>query len=108
MSVFDQRGQNVNSQINISIDLSSKSSVDDLANLMKQLKQQAPDMPLPIESKAELQAEIATVESQLSSPNPKPTIIQESMKTIRSILEGMAGNAAYAGLLLLLSKVTSG
>jgi hypothetical protein len=42
----------------------------------------------------ELISEIDTLKSQIKSPKPKSIIVTESLKTIRSILEGVAGNAA--------------
>jgi hypothetical protein len=41
----------------------------------------------------ELVSEIDTLKSQIKSPKPKNIIVTESLKTIRSILEGVAGNA---------------
>jgi hypothetical protein len=42
----------------------------------------------------ELVSEIDTLKSQIKSPKPKSIIVTESLRTIRSILEGVAGNAA--------------
>ena len=42
----------------------------------------------------ELVSEIDTLKSQAKSPKPKNIIVTESLKTIRSVLEGVAGNAA--------------
>jgi hypothetical protein len=44
------------------------------------------------EEKAEIQAEIATVNAQLESPKPKKLTITQGLQTIRSILEGCAGS----------------
>lgn len=43
---------------------------------------------------SELLSEIATLEAQSNSPRPKVSIIGETLVTIRSILEGVAGNIA--------------
>jgi len=40
----------------------------------------------------ELVCEIDTVKSQIKSPKPKNIVVIESLKSIRSILEGVAGN----------------
>jgi hypothetical protein len=41
----------------------------------------------------ELNAEVATIESQIQSPKPKETIIQEGLKPIKSMLENAVGGA---------------
>lgn len=94
MSAFDQRNQHANTQFNFNS--SDKTSNEVVSLLMRQIKDLLPEMPLQSEEKAELTAEIQTVEVQLASPKPKPKILQESLQTIRSILEGVAGNAAYS------------
>jgi hypothetical protein len=54
---------------------------------------------LAAESADELRAELQTLEAQAESPRPKAPIISECLKSVRSILEGAAGNAAAAGVL---------
>ena len=41
----------------------------------------------------EINAEISTLHSQIKSPKPKNVIITECLKTIRSLIEGVASNA---------------
>ena len=53
----------------------------------------------------EINAELNTLDSQASSPNPKPSIISESLSSIRRILEG-AGGAIAAQLLISLSSIS--
>ena len=53
----------------------------------------------------EVNAELNTLDSQASSPNPKPSIIRESLSSIRRILEG-AGGAIAAQLLISLSSIS--
>ncbi len=60
--------------------------------LIEQLKGQLSAMSQVPEQKAELQAEITTIESQINSPKPKEGIIRETLQSIRRILEGGAGN----------------
>lgn len=107
MPVFDQREQTVHIQYNLNFDSSNKESVETLVTLLAQLKSTLPEMPLDTDAKAELMAEVQTVETQLASPKPKSRILQESLQTIRSILEGIVGNAAYAGLLLGINRLLS-
>jgi len=67
-----------------------------------------PETALSPETRAEVEAEIRTVEAQVSSPRPKRAIIHESLRTIRAVLEGAAGNAAYAQLLAMIDRVLAG
>lgn len=46
---------------------------------------------------AELTAELATVEAQVSSSRPKRSILHESLSSIRAILESAAGSGAAIG-----------
>jgi len=60
--------------------------------LLEQIKEQLVNMNNQPEQKAEFQADIYTIESQINSPKPKEGIIRESLDSIRRILEGGAGN----------------
>jgi hypothetical protein len=60
--------------------------------LMQEIKQQLSKLDLPKEHQAEAEADIKTVETQLNSPNPKPVIIKESLMSLKTILENVAGN----------------
>jgi len=57
--------------------------------------------------KLELESEIATVQAQVSSPNPKNSILKESLSSIKTILEG-AGGSAVGQLLIEAGKVLFG
>ena len=46
-----------------------------------------------------LLADLATIQSQASSPKPKTAIIRESLKSVRTILEGASASALASGLL---------
>ena len=61
-----------------------------LADLQSKVK----ELKLTLDAQAELQAEVATVRSQLGSPKPKGTIIKEGLRSVKRILEGAAGSAA--------------
>lgn len=69
-----------------------------------QMKKDIEKLNLPEYSYKEAMAEINTVASQVSSPKPKNTIIQECLKTLRIILEGAAGSIVATGLLNQLDK----
>ncbi|HEU0298777.1 MAG TPA: hypothetical protein VFR37_04965 [Longimicrobium sp.] len=73
-----------------------------LEDLLAQLGRLLPEMPLQPAARDEIQAEIRTARAQLGSSRPKSTIIRESLRTIRGLLQGVAGNAAYAQLVVTL------
>lgn len=68
-------------------------------SLIHELKSALPQLNLRPEDKEEFEAEVKVAEAQLISPRPKIKMIQESLKTLRSLLEGVAGNVLAAGLL---------
>jgi hypothetical protein len=88
-SPIQQGVQNSTQTISYSIDVLQKAE-----EFVELLKRVLPDLPLSGEDKAETQAEIATIESQLSSPRPKPTIIKASVTTIVEILKSIPANVA--------------
>lgn len=55
-------------------------------------------LDLKQDDKAELEAEVETIKSQLGSPRPKAGIIHEGLKSIRTILESCVGSATGAQL----------
>jgi hypothetical protein len=78
--------------------------VSKLGDLVTTLKTNFEALPLESDKKAELNAEIQTLESQAGSPKPKIGIIRESLATVRNIVEGIAGNLAAAAILNHLPK----
>ena len=52
------------------------------------------------EDRAEMAAEVETLESQRRSPRPKRVIVREALRSIRSIVEQAAGGAIGGGLVL--------
>lgn len=79
-----------------------------LEEVLARLATLLPELRLPPNTRAEVEAEIRTVEAQVGSPRPKRAIIHESMRTIRAVLEGAAGNAACAPLLGMIDRVMAG
>lgn len=53
----------------------------------------------------ELASELNTLEAQAISPKPKTGILYESLKSIRTILEGAAGSMAAEGLITVLKNL---
>jgi len=63
-----------------------------------EVKNALPQLNLPEEKSREILAEIATAQAQIDSPKPKKTILKEVLQTMRSLIEGVAGNVISAGL----------
>ena len=56
---------------------------------------------------AEAEAELQTLKAQLQSSKPKSSIIRESLKTLRNLVEGVASNAVAAGILPLFAPLAA-
>jgi AbiTii len=65
-----------------------------------------PQLQLSPDHEAEVKAELATIEAQVGSPKPKRGVITESLRSLRTVLEGAAGGAA-GQLLVDLGKALS-
>jgi len=63
-----------------------------VASLLASLQEVTTDSRLSDQGRAELVAEVATVNAQLESPKPKSSIIVECLRSARTILEGAAAN----------------
>lgn len=83
-----QQGTIGSSQV---ITLSSEDLLS-LQQLVKELLEKLPELDLSDSARREMEAEAKTINSQVSSPNPKQSIIKESISSIKTILEGAAGN----------------
>lgn len=81
---------------------SSLSSIADFLNLLSNARD---ELELQASASAELDAEIATLETQLASPRPKQPIINEALRSVRNILEGVAGSSIASGLLATLAAL---
>jgi len=71
----------------------------ELKEVIQSLKESIDQFGIDQQQKSELQADIQTIEAQISSSKPKATIITECLSSIKRILEGAAGGALASGLL---------
>lgn len=76
----------------------------DFSEFIQQLKSVIFELGLNQQDAAELEAEVLTIEHQVASPKPKQLIITESLKSVRSILEGITGSVLATGLLAQLAS----
>lgn len=63
-----------------------------LQRLLQQIKDILETVQLSPNAKDEASADVSTIEVQLSRPQPKASIITESLRSLRSILESAAGS----------------
>lgn len=54
---------------------------------IEELKKHIARLKLEPEEKSNLEAEVRTIEAQIGSPKPKPSILDESLASMRTILE---------------------
>ena len=84
----------------------NSSSKNEIQALLSQLKSQLSELKLTLDAEADLETDVATIEIQLNSPRPKTGIINESLGSIRNILEGAAGGVAAQQLMVLLASLS--
>jgi hypothetical protein len=83
-----QQGTNQSSQILTS----SANDFEAIRKFVFDLNDQLVKLKLDAETQAEAESDITTIESQIKSPHPKSTIINECLTSLRTILEGAAGS----------------
>ena len=71
-----------------------------IQSLKESIDQLNIDQHIDQQQMSKLQADIQTIEEQISSSKPKATIITGHLDSIKRILEGAAGNAIASGLLI--------
>jgi hypothetical protein len=79
--------------------------IEQIKNLVTALESTVDALGLDDNGKQELKSDIATLEAQSASSNPKNSIIGESISSIRTILEGAAGNLVASGMLSQIGKL---
>lgn len=73
--------------------------IDKLRYFVQIIKESIGNLDTSEQNKSELGADIDTIQTQILSPKPKTSIIHECLRSIRNILEGIAGNVLAARLL---------
>ena len=96
-----QQGSNYSSQT-INFDTDKTNDIKIILTEIEKIKEQIILESLVFD---ELISEMNTVNSQVNSPKPKNLILNESLKTIQSILEGVAGNAFTPMIIEMIDKI---
>jgi len=76
-----------------------------VAEFVGGLKTMLPQLGLTRDDEAVAQSDIATIDTQLSSPRPNEGIIRESLRSIRNIAEGTVGSMAASGIIAGIAKL---
>ena len=99
-TVFNVRDSNVihsspGASITEHIDFSS----GEFRRLIEAVKELASSQHLSEPNRSQIATDIGTVELQVNSPRPNPTIIRACMQSIRTVLENAVGALAASGIL---------
>ncbi|EET80300.1 hypothetical protein CSHOW_0317 [Campylobacter showae] len=95
-----QQNSNYSSQtINNSLDIDKIVKVLELINTHKK------DILVSLDNPKNFEKELDVVNDEVKKANPSKEVISQSFKTIRNILEGIAGNLIVAGILYFWPKV---
>lgn len=87
-----------------SMDISSE-SLQALSKFIDLLASKVTELNLSSESLLQIQSDIDMLRTQLTSPKPKTTVIQEGLRSVRNILEGLTGSLIASGLLYQLGSL---
>lgn len=74
--------------------------------VIDELKLRVNDAKLQEDDRGQVESDISCVESQLKAPRPNPEIIRESLRSLRSVLEGIASSAAFQGIVTAIGALT--
>ncbi len=81
-----------------SLTVVNQSGLQELETFLQSLKQSVDQLELDEDQRAELEADIQTVEAQIASPKPKQEVVRPGLESIRRILEGSASAAVASPL----------
>ena len=87
---------------NVTINFKAKES--ELRTALNRIQNSIDELKLTPAAHNQLSVDIGTIEVQLSSPNPKSSIITECLQSVRTILENAAGSLIASGLAVEVGK----
>jgi len=80
---------------------------NDIHDFIEMLKVKIPELNLDEDDKLEIEADMASVQSQLMSSRPKKNILNECIRSIQRVLEGAAGSVVAQQLIPLIAPLLS-
>lgn len=69
-----------------------------VARLVEEIQNRLQEAQLDSEDEAQLMSDLDCIATQLNAPKPNSSIIKESLRSARSILEGVASSALFQGI----------
>lgn len=79
--------------------------VEDLRKLISMIKDSSQRISFDKTNQQNLSSDLATIEAQLSSSQPKKNVIIECLKSIKTVFEGVASNIIAQGILTQLGVI---
>ena len=79
--------------------------ISNLRELLPELKEKLQDLELSEEDKQVAESDFQVLEQQVNSPRPKSTVIAECLKSLRTIVEGCAGDLSAAFIIQSISTL---
>lgn len=85
--------------------ISTQIDIGGVQSFVDELRPHMAELQLTAELQRQMLAELASIEAQLSAPQPRRGVIAECLSSVRNILEGCAGSLVASGLLHQLATV---
>lgn len=79
--------------------------VGQISELITKIKENIDQTGLSEEQQSVVESEVETISAELVSAQPQPTVIQKSLQSIRTMLEGAGGNVIASGLTFMIEKL---
>jgi hypothetical protein len=76
-----------------------------IAQVIGELRNRLKEAKLDPNEAAQVSSEIACVETQLAAPRPNISVIKESLRSTRAILEGVASSGIFQGIITALGAI---
>jgi hypothetical protein len=86
---------------NVSIHLNSA----DVQHLIEKIKDELPSIPTNDHQRSEIDRDLQTIELQLNSVKPRTAIVNEALRSMRSIFEGILAGLVANGMTAHLDRV---
>lgn len=80
----------------------NNSSLEKISEFVKYFDENRDKLDIDKVKIKELESDVSTLKSQLNSPKPKTSIINETIKSLRSVLEGVTGSLIASKLMALI------
>ena len=83
----------------------SESDKPAIADFLRALKEHTPELHLDASATEKISVEVRTLETQVASESPSRKVVQQSLHTVRNVLEGCVGSIIASGLLFEISRL---